>query len=189
MKPCKYKDHSWTRTKATILWRGMRARCIKNGAQQRRNPMCIDSTLSQEFFSFEGFYCWYMEQPAFNLDGYEVDKDLIRRGNKHYSRETCFLLPKALNLFFSTKSAAKSGLLTGVRKTPSGSFHARIRINGKSQHVGSYETEMAAHSAYINAKNNETRRWVSRLESGEFLVCREAIELIRNTNWENRYGQ
>lgn len=179
----KYKDEKWTRTKAAILWSGMRARCVAGGAQQRRNAAYIGSTLSVEFLSFEGFYDWYRAQPAFNMDGYELDKDLAGKGGKHYSRETCHMIPKALNLFLSSRKKSITGLPTGVHLTPKGQYQARLRIDSKPRSCGTYSTMGEAERAYINAKNAEAQRWADRMAAGEFLVTPSVIELVRKIDW------
>jgi hypothetical protein len=45
----------------------------------------------------------------------------------------------------------RSGII-GVRRTPSGTFLARIVVGGKQIHIGTYPTKELASSAYIEAK-------------------------------------
>ena len=52
----------------------------------------------------------------------------------------------------------KHGMPLGVIKVDDGSprpYRAHIRLNGRTQHLGSFETPQAAHAVYLDAK----RRW------------------------------
>ena len=45
----------------------------------------------------------------------------------------------------------KSGFL-GVCERPNGKFHARIRVDGRLKHLGTFKTAEVAYAAYVNAK-------------------------------------
>lgn len=48
----------------------------------------------------------------------------------------------------------KSGSLMGVSVSLAGGITSAITVNGKSYHLGTFETEMAAHDAYLDAKRS-----------------------------------
>ena len=60
-----------------------------------------------------------------------------------------------------------------------GKYRAHTSINGKSTHIGSYNTASEAHAAYCTAKEAEAYRWYERLRDGEFIVDPRVIERMR----------
>lgn len=50
------------------------------------------------------------------------------------------------------KNRVRSGKLLGAYKLPSGKYYSRIYINKLSQYLGSFDTELQAHEAYLAAE-------------------------------------
>ena len=83
----------------------------------------------------------------------EVDKDWINFGNKIYCPEFCEVVPSIINSCIVTHSKIKNKHLpTGISKTPSNKFKARLSIEGKRIDLGSYTNLKDAANAYKTAK-------------------------------------
>jgi hypothetical protein len=139
-KPCPYYKK----------WQGMLARCY--GASKK--PCYDHSYVCEEWLIFSNFKAWMMEQ---DWEGKDLDKDLLVKGNKIYSPETCVFLHPKVNRFL-TKNHRQNGLPAGVwdyvgKKTIS--YRARVHepFEGKLVYLGSFKDKWAAHEAWINKKH------------------------------------
>jgi len=91
------------------------------------------------------------EWPSLNIDHKDGDPSNNRWKNLRAANQS-------QNIANSRLRTGKA-LLKGVRKTPSGTFQARIICDGRERHLGSYKTEEKAHLAYVHA---------ARILHGEF---------------------
>lgn len=82
-------------TCAHKAWSGVIERCYSTRLRHSR-PCYSDVTISGDWHNFQNFAKWFYSQRGAEL-GWEIDKDLLVTGNKHYSPETCILLPRRLN--------------------------------------------------------------------------------------------
>lgn len=132
-------------------WRGM----IERGYSKKlheKYPTYKDCTVCDEWHNFQVFAEWYTNHESFGL-GYELDKDILVKDNKHYSPQTCCLIPAEINSFFNTcdKRRGEYPLGVGYHKTKK-TFYASVRDEGKLQHLGHYRTPEEAFEVYKEAK-------------------------------------
>jgi hypothetical protein len=81
-------------TKAYATWARMLERCYYE-KYQARNPTYIGCTVDKEWHNFQCFAKWYHENYPADGKDYQLDKDLLVKGNKIYSADTCcFLTPQ-----------------------------------------------------------------------------------------------
>ena len=78
-------------------WRHMLERCYSAKCQMKR-PTYIGCTVCDEWKYFSKFRAWMIAQ---DWEGKELDKDLLFRGNKLYSPETCCFLSRCVNVFIT----------------------------------------------------------------------------------------
>lgn len=83
----------------------------------------------------------------------ELDKDWINPGNKLYCPECCEIVPSIINsCIVSHPKIKNTGLPTGILRTASNKYKARISINNKRVDLGSYKELSDAITAYKQAK-------------------------------------
>ena len=148
--PIKVND---VQTKEYGLWKSMLRRCYSDNFK-KKNPTYIDCEVSDKFKSYEYFYEWCNKQIGFGVDGFEIDKDLLIKGNKIYSESTCVFIPREINQVLVKRTASRGEHLIGVcwSKTNK-AFVAHVgKSKGKQEHLGYFKTEIEAFNAYKKAK-------------------------------------
>ena len=146
-------------------WQNMIVRCY-NERYHIRFPTYIGCTVSDEFKDYSKWREWYDNYPC-KQDGWHMDKDLLIKGNKVYSEDTCVFLPKEINLVLTKCTASRGEHLIGVywSKTAN-AFVARVRKNkGKSEYLGSFNAEIEAFNAYKKAKESFIKEQANRFKS------------------------
>lgn len=141
-KPC----YNGQETKEHSLWYSMMTRgyCPKFKA---KHPTYKDCTVCETWHNFQVFAKWVKEH-KFNLDGYQLDKDLLVKGNKKYSAKTCTLVPRAINMLLNNSAAIRGEFAQGVGWHKSrGKLRAYVKRRGKNIHLGYFETEEEASAA------------------------------------------
>jgi hypothetical protein len=146
-------------TKEYRIWISMLQRCYLTSVQTKY-PTYIGCSVSENFKNFQWFAEWCNNQIGFGIKGYQLDKDIIIKGNKVYSEDTCVFLPKPVNMFLTDCKRLRGSLPIGV------TLHKLFRVNGKIDtyiracissdnkniSLGSYDTPEAAFAAYKEAK-------------------------------------
>ena len=139
------------------VWVKMLERCYCESTQCK-NPTYIGCTVSENFKNFPIFYEWCVNQVGFNQNDdnmrkFVLDKDILIKGNKIYSEDTCCFVPREINNLLLTSKKIRGCHLIGVYKAKhSGKYRAEVRRNGKGHCLGSFNTELEAFLAYKEAK-------------------------------------
>lgn len=115
-----------------------------------------DCIISENFKNFSYFYEWCEKQIGFGLPNYELDKDLLIKGNKLYSEETCVFIPKELNVLLTKRQNDRGSLPVGITEQK-GRYRARCNIYGVRKHIGYFDTPELAFEAYKLAKENHIK--------------------------------
>lgn len=142
-------------TKEYDLWCSMLKRCYSN-AYKKKHPTYIDCEVSDNFKSYEYFYEWCQKQIGFGVEGFELDKDLLLKGNKVYSEDSCVFIHAEINSLLIKCTASRGKHLIGVywNKTHK-TFVAQVnKSKGKREHLGYFKTELGAYNAYKQAKES-----------------------------------
>ena len=136
------------------LWTGMLQRCYCDKYQTNK-PTYIGCTVSEYFKRYDNFHKWCENQIGFDQDGWQLDKDLLIKGNKMYSEDLCVFVPHEINLAIVTSKSIRGESLIGLRlDRRSNKFQARINRGGKSFSLGYFEDELEAFSVYKQAKES-----------------------------------
>ena len=157
-------------TKEYALWNNMLNRCY-NDTYKKKHPTYKDCEVSENFKSYEYFYEWCHEQIGFGDDGWQLDKDLLIKGNKVYSESTCVFLPQEINTLLVKNTASRGEYLIGVCWHKRDKvFISRVNKNkGKQEHLGYFNTELEAFSAYKQAKEyfvkEQANKWEGKIDT------------------------
>ena len=157
------------KTKEYGLWCDMLRRCYSDNSKKKQ-PTYIGCEVSENFKSYEYFYEWCHKQIGFGVEGFELDKDLLVKGNKVYSEYSCIFLPNEINLLLTKCTASRGEYLIGVSWHKKGkAFKAQIRKNkGKSERLGIFKTEIEAFNAYKKAKESfvkeQANKWRGKID-------------------------
>ena len=135
------------------LWSAMMTRSYCPNYHEKF-PTYIGCSVAEEFLNYQDFANWINLQPNFKKKGFVLDKDLLVRGNKVYSPETCCLIPQEINSFIASTKRKNPDYPVGVSKTLSNRYTASL----DTKHLGTYDSMVEAFSVYKIAKENKAKR-------------------------------
>lgn len=128
-------------------WKNMLHRCF-DAREKEKRPTYKDTSCCNEWLLYENFYEWLHSQENFdkwiNGDKWCLDKDILVKGNKIYSPETCCLVPNRVNVLFTKSNANRGECPIGVHKYKD-KYRANISVfnqdtNKKvNKHLGYYD--------------------------------------------------
>lgn len=148
----KYKaSENGKNTKCYNTWMQMIRRCYSKKFQER-NPTYKDCEVCPEWHNFQVFAEWYYEN-YYEIDKEVMclDKDILCKGNKVYSPETCVFVSNRINVLFIKADSKRGDLPIGVRKYKN-TYVAQMNVNGKMTHLGYFDTP---HEAFLMYKLNK----------------------------------
>ena len=140
-------------------WRKMLERCY-SAKYQKKHSTYIDCRVCDEWLYYPNFKKWY-DKNYYKIDNKtpNLDKDILVKGNKIYSPDTCIFAPNFINTLFTKCQKNRGELPIGVSydKT-SKKYRARLNVfkDGKStlKHLGCFNTVNEAFEAYKKAKED-----------------------------------
>ena len=139
-------------------------------------------TCCEEWLLYENFYEWLHNQENFNKwyseDKWDLDKDILKKGNKIYSPETCCLVPHNVNSLFSKGDISLQNLPIGVfKRNDRYGYQAQI-IYGKNKN--------RAKSTYYNYPTPEDAFYLGYKPTKEEYIKRIAQEEYEKGNRTKR---
>lgn len=161
------------------IWNGMLHRCY-NPKYIEVRPTYAECSSSLDWRNQVNFKSWFLKQieNGFYQEGWELDKDLLVRGNKIYSSDTCVFLPQRLNQLLQVKKQSKYNWLPGVNFEKSrGKFKAEVNFNGKRYYLPRRETELECFLDYKELKEKLVRE---DAENWKGQIDPRAYEALRN---------
>jgi len=154
------------------LWQNMLERCFDEKYKQKY-PTYEGVTCSKDWLSMTKFIEDVSQMKGFGLSGWALDKDILQKGNKLYSKDTCCFVPQEVNLLLTKCDNSRGDWPVGVDfHKVSGKFRAGLRINGKTKHLGLFNTPEQAFQVYKLAKEAYIKvvanRWQHLLDERVF---------------------
>lgn len=123
---------------------------------QRKCPTYIGCSVSEEWHNFQVFGKWFDEN-YYEIEGETmcIDKDILVKGNKIYSPETCIFAPNRINMLFLKANSKRGVLPVGVR-APKGTskYLAECKNGNDIKRLGMHVTIEEAFLAYKMYKEN-----------------------------------
>lgn len=157
-------DYNLNSGKAGVVWRSMVARGYDT-LYQEKQPTYKDVTVCDEWHCFQNFAQWYENNWKPWMDNtWQLDKDILQKGNKIYSPKTCCFVPREINASLSISCNKDSTLPIGVI-IHKGKYIARI---GKERrYLGSFKTPEEAFQVYKIVKEQCVKKlaieWKSKI--------------------------
>ena len=156
------------------VWTG----CLTRGycrKYKESKPTYKDCYVCDEWHNFQVFADWYYNHESYGL-GYHLDKDLLVKGNKVYSPDTCTMIPNHLNKLIGDNYKKDGDLPLGV--TVSGKkYKARLNNRDGNIYLGVFENAGDAANAYAKAKETLVRNEAEKLKG---VIEKRAFESLRN---------
>lgn len=143
-----YKNGKQVHCKAYNRWKALIQRCVCPKFKLA-HPTYMDCTICDEWLVFSNFKRWLCSHE--DWENLCLDKDLLVKGNKHYSPKTCVMIHRWVNNFLICPVLNDNGLMAGVHfNNQMNKYQARInnRWTGKREHLGYFDKEIDAHIAW-----------------------------------------
>ncbi len=145
--------------KEYYLWQGMLQRCYSDWFHNRQ-PSYRDVTCSKEWLSLSTFTKDIRAKKNFDKclsEGWQLDKDILLKGCKHYSDETTCFVPPAINNVILKSDRARGNLCIGVSAVK-GRFQAQLRREDRKKITAYFDTEVKAFLFYKKEKEKQIKR-------------------------------
>jgi hypothetical protein len=140
-------------------WQSILTRCLSEKCHNRQ-PTYSNCTVCESWKYLSNFIKWVDSQPNNDWINCIPDKDLLYRGNKHYSATTVVYVNQELNKFVTDSARARGTHMIGVTHQPQGSkinpYVSRCAnpFIKNNTNLGRFKTELEAHKAW-QAKKHE----------------------------------
>ena len=153
-------------TKCYTTWQNMLQRCYDDDFK-KREPTYQGCEVCTEWHDFQVFAHWYndnyyqIEDEVMNLD-----KDILVKGNKIYSPETCVFVSKNINSLFVKRNKSRGDLPIGVYyNKQKGKYMSRCSFGyGENIYLGVYSTKEEAFRVYKQYKEKIIKEVIDSYE-------------------------
>ena len=109
--------------------------------------------MSDNFKYYPYFKNWCSKQVGFGNKGWQLDKDILIKGNKIYSEDTCCFVPAEINSLFIKCDRSRGEYPIGVNyHKRDRKYVAKISRFKEDIHLGYFYTPDEAFNAYKEAK-------------------------------------
>ena len=133
------------KTKNYITWINLLKRCYDE-KEVFKHPTYKDVTVCEEWHNFQNFAKWFDSN---YISSFELDKDILIKGNKIYSPDTCCFIPHEINSAIINRKNDRGKQPLGVcYNKVNKNFSVSIQKSGKSSYMGSYSTPEEAFKIY-----------------------------------------
>lgn len=141
-------------------WHYMMNRCYSK-AVHKLQPEYEQCTVCEEWLNYSNFKLWYDEYILpWELLGedFELDKDILIKGNTVYSPETVSFVPKLINTLFISGKKNRGDYPLGVfYEKGKNKFRACMSFMGKSIKLGTFDSAEEAFARYKKYKEDFIR--------------------------------
>ncbi|EGT3619589.1 hypothetical protein FJ641_09325 [Clostridium perfringens] len=149
----KINKHIWK------IWSDMLERCYTDRYSAYNN-----CTVCKEWHNYYNFATWYSKHMYKINERLELDKDVLRNGEKFYSPNTCLLIPCTLNRYIATATCRKKdGLPTGVYLQKNKKYKVIKNFDGRQEKL--FNNLNDAYEWYLINKNNHFQKILLNYEN------------------------
>lgn len=157
-------------TLSSQIWNAMHMRC-KSGNEGTANSTYKGCSISDSFKDFQFFAGWCQNQAGYGNKtekgrNWDLDKDILVKGNKVYSPEICVFIPLEINTSILNRLKSRGDCPIGVHWAKDKSiFAAQINDGGSKKHLGYFKSCEEAFYTYKNAKEAQLKRLAEKYKS------------------------
>ena len=147
------------------IWHHMLQRCY-DPKYHETHPTYKGCKVEDYLLNFQNMGEW-IESNYYEIFGETMclDKDILYKGNKVYSRETCIFVPKRINSLFTKRDNARGDSPIGVYPVPSGNYQVHCNNGyGKLDYLGTYLTKEEAFQVYKQYKEKVIKETIDSYE-------------------------
>lgn len=156
----KYKaSHNKKDTLVYKYWERMLERCYSMRFHEN-NPTYESCSVCEEWHNFQNFAKWF-EENYYECNGeiMQLDKDILCKGNKVYSPDTCVFVPKRINTLFIKCDKVRGDYPVGVNYYKKyDNFIARCNTLEKRVNLGYFDTPEEAFYIYREFKEKYIKK-------------------------------
>ncbi len=146
-------------TRAGMLYHALKQRVNPNGKKQQASPLYTGCYST--FRDFQHFANWCQMQAGYDSK-FQLDKDLLKRGNKEYGEQTCVFIPQEINKLLTKRDRFRGEYPIGVTTDRSG-IRASCNIGtGVAKFLGYFADGNLAFLAYKTFKENYIKEVANR---------------------------
>lgn len=159
------KPDTESRRDALITWRSMMERCYSE-VHLNKNETYKGCIVCDEWHNFQNFAKWYDEN-YYEIPGHTMclDKDILIKGNKIYSPETCVFVSHDINTLFTKSNKTRGDLPIGVSYDKRrNSYESYISYYGRKKYLGNYKNKYDAFDMYKKSKENYIKEVADKYE-------------------------
>lgn len=157
-----------------VLWKNMlnRAYCEKF---KEKNKGYSESTCCDDWLILSKFIHdinLIQASDRYEKDGWNMDKDIMLKGNKVYSPALVCFVPKELNSLILNSRKTRGDLPLGVHMDNFGRFVSSIRIHNRKINLGIFNDIESAFMKYKSVKEFEIKskaeKWKSEIHKNVY---------------------
>lgn len=138
--------------KIYAVWSAMLKRCY---TVCDRDKSYIGCSVCDYWLNFQNYARWYVNN-KWNEECKCVDKDILIKGNKIYSPDTCIFVDEFINSLFTKRQNHRGLYPIGVvlNQNRYKKFNASCNYYGKNKFIGNYSSPEEAFNAYKKFKES-----------------------------------
>lgn len=180
IRDCEYRSGGKNEREYQI-WYSMLRRCYSEKAQNSLHTY-TDCYVHDRWLVYSNFKNDINNMIGFNNLDWELDKDLLVKGNKLYSKETCCFVPKILNCLILNSKASRGELPIGVHKFSNSKNCYQVYCKDfylNRKHLGVFSEIDEAFLVYKNFKESVIKQYAEFYKSSIDLTVYNAL-----MNWK-----
>lgn len=149
-------------TKEYEDWNSMLKRCYVVGEDCYK-----DKGVFEDWKCFQDFAHWATKQPNFGRDGWDLEKDLLSKGNNQYAPDKCVYVPREINSFIKRKRMNDLPLGVDIAYKYNGTpyFRVQSREDGKNICLGGFSSVEEAFNTYKTHKEYLAKKLATKWKS------------------------
>jgi hypothetical protein len=170
-----YNSKSKNHKIAIKTWRSMIGRCYDE-KELKKHPTYLGCSVCDSWHNFQNFAEWFNENYKSDImKGWHLDKDILIKGNKIYSPNSCCFVPFEINQTIKKDKEIKknNNLPIGVTKYKN-KYRVFVNSNKKLNYFGTFDNVFDAFLVYKKEKESRIKsiaeKWKNKIDNRVYEV-------------------